>query len=70
MHILDAIKALKGGLADEKEEHMQTMTERDAARHDLAAMQGRAEKAEAELAAIAAEVGVTYPETEDTAKEA
>ena len=32
MHIVDAIKALKGGLATEKEAHMITMTERDDAR--------------------------------------
>ena len=78
MHILDAIKALKGGLASEKEAHIVTMTERDEARdalaptknalnrcsRALATVNRRAEKAEAELAAVAKELGLEYPAAE------
>ena len=81
MHIVDAIKALKGGLATEKEAHMTTMTEREEARGDLdlsqkslAISEGRvaealkrAEKAEAELAAAATELGVEYPAVDPAA---
>ena len=72
MHIVDAIKALKGGLEKEKEAHMITMTERDEARDaleptlaGLAAANLRADAAEAELAAAATELGVEYPAAEE-----
>ena len=52
MHIVDAIKALKGGLATEKEAHMTTMTERDTARDHLKPWIRRAEQAEAALAPL------------------
>ena len=74
MHILDAIKALKGGLESEKEAHLVTMTERDEARDALQptkdareAAEQRAVAAEAELAAAAQELGVEYPAAEEEA---
>ena len=55
MHIVDAIKALKGEFERERDAHVITMTERDSAREALdgavGAARNRAEKAEAELAA-------------------
>ena len=79
MHIVDAIKALKGGLEAEEKGHLITMTERDEARdmvaivkdeRDIArnALQPTEEAltaAKAELAAAATELGVEYPAAEE-----
>ena len=79
MHIVDAIRALKGepqklrqDLEAEKEAHLLTMSERDEARETLqpckdalAAAQLQAEDAQRELAAVAQELGVEYPAVEE-----
>lgn len=69
MHILDAIKALKGALGQAKEDlaneavaHLATMEERDQAQTDL-------KVGLAELAAVASELGLDYPAVEYPAKE-
>ena len=75
MHIVDAIRALKGGLEEEKTAHLLTMSERDEARETLqpckdalAAAQLQAEDAQRELAAAAQELGLEYPAAEAPAK--
>ena len=76
MNIVDAIKALKGHfdqgkkeLADEKEAHLVTMTERDEAREALqptfdalAVATQRAEAAEAVIAKAEEELGIEAEE--------
>ena len=72
MHIVDAIKALKGGLEAEEKGHLITMVERDEAREALqptkdalVTVNGWLEDARAELAAAALELGVEYPAEEE-----
>ena len=75
MHIVDAIKALKGGLEAEKESHMTTMNERDQARESLQpetearqAAEARAIAAEAIIAEAAEALGIEAVEAEAPVK--
>ena len=69
MHIIDAIKALKGDYKAEQEAHIVTMTERDQAREALqptfdalAVATQRAEAAEAVIAEAAEALGIEAEE--------
>ena len=67
MHIVDAIKALKGGLATEKEAHAATMAELEVAKAAEKLAVKLALEVEAELAAVAKELGVEYPAVDPAA---
>ena len=62
MHIVDAIKALKGDYAAEKEAHITTMTERDEAREALQPTKDALAAAEAILAQAAEALGIEAEE--------